>query len=273
VKNGKTSEIKTLGQRVAVYRVKRLGIGGFVLIALPGILGVLAPLLYGNYRYNFGLSGHGLAAAQAWSRPWYTLTWVALLAFAYLVIARFLSSRRYVVVFTRGIELRLNPLRSRKYRWNQIAGISAYLERRQFLWRKGKARLKVKLFRITGHPIQLPGDLENMPEFAARVKQLLYSHLSPSLELAYENGECVCFGPLTISSKGIRSGNTRRVQKSSAKHAFIPWEAVNQISLSEGYFIVEYKGSTYATKPARYPVSKIPNLEILFHIVQQGVST
>jgi hypothetical protein len=263
--------VTEIGPQIATYRYKR---GVFFSLLLPGLLGVLAPLAYGIWRMDYAYAKHGPIAAASWSRPWFQLATLALVVFGILALYRLLLARRFVSVHKMGVRLRLNPFQTRQMRWEQIAGISNTILQDHFLGVRLRTRQKALLFPGTGNALTLREDLENLPELISRLKASLYPRLLPGLKTSFEAGKWLYFGPIAINKQGMRikRNRTRNWQPESNQpagnsQAIFTWNRIEHLTVHSGELVVELRDQS----PKRIQVSRIPNLELLLQIIQQGV--
>ncbi len=262
-----------LGALVAVYRRPPFRQWGLL---IPGFLCVLAPAGYGLWRADYAYTHFGPVAAGQWSRPWFLLATVALAAFILLVIARTLAARRLVAVFQEGLLVKPGPFRSRKLRWEHIAGIASESTQEHFLNLPMKTRQRALLYPTLGKPVRIRDDLEKLPELVSRVKASLYPRLLPRLNESFRAGQWLYFGPLAVQKQSLHIGSRRprtprrpQPSESASPKGSIPWSRVERLTVRSGRLMVELHDHA----PYRIPVAKIPNLELLLQIIQQEVST
>ncbi len=260
-----------IGPLIATYRGRR---GVFFSLLLPGLLGVLAPLVYGIWLLDYANAKHGPVAAASWSRPWFLLATFALIVFAILAIYRLLLARRFVSVYRMGVRFRLNPLLTQQLRWDQIAGISNTVIQDHFFGIRLRTRQHAVLFPGTGNPLTLGEDFEKLPELVSRLKASLYPRLLSGLKTDFEAGKWLYFGPISINKKGMRIRRNRsqnwqqyQDQPAAKKQILLTWNRIEHLTVHSGELVVELRDQS----PKRIPVSRIPNLELLLQIIQQRV--
>lgn len=237
-------------------------------LALPGTLGVLAPLGYGLQRSDYAYAQYGPVAADFWGRPWFALAALAAIIFALLLLYRLLLRRTYVAIHQEGLHLHLRPFHNRSIRFNQIAGIATAILQDRFLGLALHTAYQAVLYPNVGRPIRLNESLAELPELSACIKERLYAQLKPRLHANLAAGQWLYFGPLSIQAQGIRL--PRRWPRRSGPT--IPWKALERITVQSGYLMVELNHHARSGRLKPIPVSHIPNLEILLDLLQQGVT-
>src|SRR5690606_27836264 len=105
---------KDLGPLVAVYRGRPIAGRGLVSLLAPGLAGVLAPLGYGLWIVREAYPQYGPAAAEQWSRPWFLLASIAVLAFFLLFLYRLHLARQFAAIHENGLHWRTGLVGGRK---------------------------------------------------------------------------------------------------------------------------------------------------------------
>lgn len=274
---------KSLGPLLAAYRAPPIKQRHLAVFALLGLLFVLAPLSFGLYRGYYGLTHYGPVAAVTWSRNWLLGSLVAFILLMLLGLHRLVASRRRIAVHAHGLELagfrrplfELLPFTTPyTLMWSQIEGIAAQAFQDHFRGRPKPVRYRAVLFPRAGKPIRLHGiDLQpdhpdsagELSELISRLKASLYPRLLPKLRAAFSAGEWLSFGPLAIQRQNIRFAR--------AKNQPLAWNQVKSITVKSGCLVVELHKDSLASPRHQYPVSQIPNLELLLQIIDQGVKS
>ena len=263
-----------LGPLVARYTGRLVSGIDLLSLFLLAILGVLAPLGYGLWRANYAFTHFGPVAARFWARPWYALTLVGLAAFLLLSVYRLYVAHRFVAVHKNGLHLHLVPFRDKQLSWYEIAGVSFAVVQERFLGLTLRSRDCAAIFPNLGKPIRLDGLVVGLPEFVARLKASLYPRLLPNLSANFAAQQWLYFGPLAINCRTLRLPGKQ-----------LAWDQVRRLDVQAGYLVVELAGPDIPMQTLqnshmhqapvnshRLPVSKIPNLELLLQIIQQGVN-
>jgi hypothetical protein len=243
-----------LGPQLALYRQRPLQARDLFSLFIPGGFLVLGPLAYGAYKASFAYTNFGPAAAEAWARPWYILSMIALFFLVLIALLWLRESQNFIAVYQNGLRLALPHHRS--LRWEQIAGIGANIEQEHFLGFPLRTRSYAIIYPDTGKPI-LISSFKQLPELVALLKAQLYPRLLPNLQEQFNSGQWLHFGPVSVQSVFCRI-RTRQIS----------WRAVRQVAVRAGDLVVELENDS----TIRLPASKIPNLEILLQIIQTGLN-
>lgn len=233
-------------------------------LLLPGALAVLAPLAYGWWRGSYAYARFGLVAADRWSRPWYLLAAFALGVFLFLVLYRLRLLRRFVAVHQNGIRFRMGTIRVRQLLWNEISGITMDVTQERLFGLTVRTIQRAVLLPNLGKPVRLDSSVQDLDELLSRIKAGLYPRLLRSLRDSYQAGQWLYFGPVAVQQQGLRFGHSAsgRLQQP------IPWAQVSRVSVQSGRLVVEFNGLA----SRRFPISQIPNLELLLQMMQQGAN-
>ena len=275
-----------LGPLVSFYRGRPLEWRDLLLLILPGTLAVLAPLLYGVWRADYAYTHYGPAAADAWSRPWYLAAAILLAIFALVAYLRIRRAHRFVAVHKNGLRLNVPSGRPRLLHraytlpWEDITGIASATIQDHLLNLPLRTHHQVTLYAAAGKPIRLGDALEHLPELASHIKASLYPRLLPGLQVALQGGQWLYFGPVAIHREALQLGpahspvlprppaQSRTRPLGARRRSNIPWSQIERLSVQSGYLLVEFKNRS----SRRFPISSIPNFELLLQLVQQGVN-
>jgi hypothetical protein len=263
-----------LGACLAVHRAPRFRLRHAAGLILPAAVLVAVPMVIAGQRFSAGWSGFGPAAAAAWSQPWLLLAAAGGLLWLGLAVRLVLLGRARVEVYERGLRLYRcgEPLAwalpwARQVLWSDLAGVSSALiqegrgqARRSRLILYPKQGQALHLHGRSENPLQ-PGEVAELFGLAVRLKDNLYPRLLPGLEQAFDQGQALAFGPLTVHPDYLKPGRFARR---------LPWKQVQQVGVQKGHLVVEFHPE--GQKPGRLavPVFKIPNLELLLSILAQG---
>jgi hypothetical protein len=234
---------------------------------LGGFAAGTAALSHGVYLAFVTYERFGPVPALSISVPWIFLGKLTLLAWISIGIIRWASTQPGVRLYANG--LFLEGRRKQSLTWDQIDGIAHGVTGRDRI-RPGDMRYFASLFPNTGRPVHLHGTgdgkrgMPYLPELVSRIKANLYPGLQVELARMFREGLPLRFGPLNIDQQGIRLRRRRPIPGMLS----VPWDHVERITVESGYFLVK---SSNRHIPYRVPVSKIPNLEILLKIIDQGV--
>ena len=263
-----------LGPLVYLYHGRQIGRGDMLSLFLPFTVAILAPLVYGLWRAYSTALHYGPLAASVWSRPWFILSGLAFALFLLVMVYRLYRAHHFVAVYKGGLRFNIPVGRGlgfpRPYRltWGEIAGIATDATREHFPGLPTRQRLGAVIYPNIGKPVRLDDNLQNLPELISRIKASLYPRLLPSLRASFEAGQWLYFGEVAIQRQGLRTGRA----PSATRPSTIPWSHVQSISIQSGYLMVEFKEYSALPSVQQILVSRIPNLELLVQLVQQGVT-
>jgi hypothetical protein len=257
-----TTPQKTLGTLVARYGPRKRRWREAWIWPLPGFILSFALIITGLDWYYYGYTQYGPVAAQSWSQSW--LAWGFLIGIFTLLLTiwQIFRTRVMVNLYRYGIETKLPQHPIQALRWEEISGIAV-------------ATIQDRMWGITLHihhritiqlnqhkPISLDDRIENLLELATRLKANLYPRLLPGLRARFKAGQALSFGPISIHANYI-----------DIREKHIPWELVSRITVVSGHLIVDtHNQKSDHPKNIRVPIHLIPNLELLFQVLQRGLS-
>jgi hypothetical protein len=245
-----------LGPLLAHYYSRKLTARDVLLLFTPGIAACLAPLGYGLWRAEYAYTRYGPVAAEYWSRPWYYLAIAAAVIFMILGFFRLRLSLISVKVYQKGISVRTGFRRARDFGWEDFHGLTSSTTQEHFFGFPVRSTHQARLILKSGKTIELPRSLRNFPELISRIKVNLYPRLLPQLHSEFQSGAWLSFGPVAIQQQGLRWDG----QSAS-------WQQVKRIDVREGKLVIEF--TDHANKII--PVSRIPNLELVLQLIDQGI--
>lgn len=246
-----------LGPVLHIYRDRPLRWFDLFVIFIPASLATMAPFLYGLKRDIYARTYYGPVAAQIWSWPWYATATAALIPLLMLAIRRIWQAHRWVALHKNGVNIQWTGGNSYTLRWNQILGLSCTMSETMLFGRSNRIRHNLTLYCIDGHQIQIDDRIKDLPDLSDRIKAKIYPHLLPKMRASYQKGETLFFGPIQIHKQAIH-----------VREQDIPWKQVSRLNIDSGKLIIE----TSSRFPIRISTGKIPNVELLIQILQEGVS-
>ena len=264
-----------LGHLVSVYQPQPLDPVIQWTWLLGGALVSMGLLGYGAYLAFSSYVRFGPVPAIAWSGPWFTVGGIAFLF--WLAGSLYGYSKKQPVVWLYALGLCIEKRNPLILTWEQIDGIASGSVL-QAGWPRGirVVRYSASLFLAKGSPVHLYGSsdgragIPNLPELVRRIKANLYPCLQSELARMFRSGLPLYFGPIAIDQAGLKL----HPQVSLPGTRSVPWGNVKQISVQSGFFLVELThppGRHKTRKAYRIAVAKIPNLELLLKIIDQGV--
>lgn len=252
----KTRLESRFGPPLACYRSRRLAGRDFLLFVIPGIAACLAPLGYGLWRAQIAYAHYGPVAAAHWSRPWYNLSILATVIFLALGLYRLRLSLIAVDVYRKGISIRTGFGGARSFIWNDFHGLISSSIQEHFFGYPVRDSYRARLILATGHSIELPGSLQHLPELISRIKAKLYPRILPRLQAEFKSGAWLNFGPLAIQSQALRLEGKE-----------LPWHQVKHVDIRAGKLVIEFNDHSNRN----ISISRIPNLELVLQLIEQGI--
>jgi len=265
----------TLGHLLSVYRPRPLNqiilwiwfVGGVIISS--GMLG------YGGYLAISKSAVFGPVPAVYWSSPWFAAGGIILLLCLVGILLGSSKKQPSVRLYVQG--LCIEKRKKLVLTWDQIDGIASGAYSQSDLLRMTRTLCyKASIFPVKGRPVHLRSSsdgmkgIANLQELVKRVKEYLYPTMQSELTRMFRSGLPLFFGPVEISQEGIK---LRRHIPLTGMYS-VPWRNVKRITVLSGYFLVELEHQTTRARglPAyRQPVTRIPNLELLLKIIDQGV--
>jgi hypothetical protein len=268
---------------ITVYQTHRLRFSHLGGLLLCGIVIVIIPLAVGVFRFYNGYTQYGPAAGYAWGTPWLAFAILAFLAWLVVLIRKLQSPSYKIQVNKNGLQFKgyqaaRKVLAPGNYlTWDMLTGISV-----ETIGKKiknddpgnGIVTLQVALLLSGGKKINLfetgdrPGSLKDLPELVSRIKANLYPRLTQKYNSAFSAGQVLTFGPIKVQKQGMQFQIHRREKFSTP----LPWDQVRYITINSGYLVVELTNlPDHVHCQRRFPVSQIPNLELLLQIIKENV--
>jgi len=247
---------KPFGPPTAIYRDRPLRWRDFLLIFLPGSLAVLAPFLYGLKRYLYARANYGPVAATTWSSPWFGLAAIALIPLILLALQRVRRSHRIATLHKEGIMIRWTGGQFHNMRWEDIEALISDTVENKFLGIPLKTRQRLTILSHSGEKVHIDDRIPNLSELTERIKAKIYPRLLPYLRAALQKGDLLYFGPVILQKQAIK-----------LREQGIPWDQVARLSVVSGKLVVESKSN----RKLRVAVGKIPNVDLLIQLLQEGV--
>jgi hypothetical protein len=254
--NPKFTSKQRLGKVTAIYRDRGLTWRDFILTFLPAIVAVMTPIIYGTVREQYAENHFGPAAANTWSWSWYTLSAFALIPLLWLAVLRVRSAHRVIKVFTNAIYIQSTGGKRYLLGWNNISGLVDVKIQYTFIGIPLRRKHCAIIYHRKGKPIQLDYQIRDLDELCARIKAKIYPKLLPEYRSILKSGENLEFGQFTINR------NTLAMQGKE-----FSWNRISQISPQTGFLVVEIENQNQI----KYPMEKIPNIELLIQLIQEGV--
>jgi hypothetical protein len=263
-----------LGPLVSIYATPSIKRGQITALALAGVLPSAGLLAYGIDRFYFGYTHFGPAAGIAWSKLWLLSVPLPFGLMVLILIRLLWLSGRRILLYKNGIELRgFRPFETQSLGWDDIQGITTGMDRLKHT-DQHYTRLHAVLHLNSGRKINLhgsepnrgkPGDIWELPDLVQRLKGNLSSCLVPRIRSDFRAGRWVSFGAVSIHRHGLR------IQNGVSRQLTFSWNRIKRVAIQTGCLVVESEKDGALPHDIRVPISRIQNLELLLHMVEQEI--
>jgi hypothetical protein len=243
------------GSLIAVYHDRQFYRADILILFLPGVLAILAPLFYGIYLAGRIYSHLGPTPVLPNTLPWFCLAATGWIIFGSLVVYRYTLSKKYIALYQTGLVI--NSRVKHFYPWSQIKAIQSGTKKIYFLYFELKESFQCALILKKGKIIKISKSINNLPDLINNIKNIFYPIILPTLHDAFLKDKWLNFGSLKIQKRNLEFQSLK-----------VPWNLVNQITISSGTLVIELSNH----KTIQIPVCGIPNLELLLQIINSGVT-
>ncbi len=140
----------------------------------------------------------------------------------------------------------------RVFPWTEITSITS-----DVTVEKGGSMPIYKVSQKSGETVVLNMRISEVNKVIGTVKQHVHAVLLPPMQTAYDGGETLTFGAVTVNREEIASAGRR-----------IAWSAVNSVLIERGVLVIKPK----AGEGLEVRVSRIPNVEQLAALIGVDLS-
>jgi hypothetical protein len=161
-----------------------------------------------------------------------------------------------VKIYKNGIVIQGMGLKTHRFTWGEISGISCQESKHHFWGMLLKDKIQPVLHPSTGKPVILYSRLPNLRELCARIKAKIYPRMLLKMRTAMRSGSTVYFGPIFFNNQSIH------IRKKGYR-----WNQVTAIDVQNGILRITLKEQP----DRRIPIAKIPNIELFIQLVQEGL--
>ena len=262
-----------LGELVASYHGQHFRWRDFFLLVIPGFVGTLGLIGYGLWRMQNQAMQVGYLQAFNQNQVWFILGYLLFLFFFSMTMVRIGDDLRFVSIYRNGLRWRLGGIRIHTADWDEMKGIATSSFRDYFINVPMREHYHAMLYPAHGKPFAIYENLHDLPELVSRIKASLYPHLLPQYQADLGTGKQLAFGALGIQPGGLQihtklvGGDFAPGLKSKSAPAVIPWSNIEQVTIQSGFLVVQ--SSDYGLQ--RIPISQIPNYELFFKLIEQGL--
>ena len=246
-----------LGQQLSVFHGQPLRWRELVFGFIPGSLLSIALLLVGFWRSYYGFTRYGPAAAINWSRPCFLTSLFITLVILILAIQRIDRSHRKVAVHENGLVIFISLLKRKTFYWTEISAVTVQSERLSLFLIPFSTNIRVVIYPYHGRPVRLGKSISDLAGLISRIKNRLYPLLMSNFIQDLNRGRWIHFGELSIHKSGLRI-RSRQFNLTE----------VRAVKVLAGNLVVELSND----RQQSVPVSQIPNLELLFQLINQWIN-
>jgi hypothetical protein len=224
-----------------------------LLVFFPATLAVFAPLGYGIYRASYAYTQFGPSAAEAWSRSWLSLAAFATLILLLLALYRLFSAHRFLAIHEHGLHIHASPFRDYKILWSQISGVSTAAVQNRFLGLSLGVVQRSRIYLNVGKSIDIDRRFGDIAALTDQIETYLQPLLQSQIHKSFSQGKWIYFGDVAVHQEGLQ-----------VNKRLIPWSRISHLYVDDGFLVVK----SVQFEPTYIPVSKIPNLVLLFKLVE-----
>ena len=229
-------------------------------LAEYGMVAQRTALLAGPLVAAIGLCAAGFALTSGVREEMLVFTIIGLVLAAvggYLLFSTLRARDLRAWLFTDGLAYRERG-QMRVIRWDEIGWVWQRITRRYVNGVPVGTDYRYTLQRLDGEKFTLNPRLAKIGELGNHLQQELFRRLFPQAVEAYNSGQELSFGKLSLSRAGISNGKET-----------LPWEQVKGVKLENGQIVVSKQGKWLAWGGT--PAHEVPNLFILLEIIHQVV--
>lgn len=230
-----------------MYQGRGVSGADFCLWVIPGLLIPAGLILAGLSLTVDGSAPNGLSTA---GRPWLCTGLVLLIPFAVIAYRRFQAIHTEIAVHQNGLHLVGIAGKSIRLGWDEIEAVYIRGTRRQFFGRPISDRYALTLVTGEGRSFHIPDRIADLDKLAETIRLRIEARLRSGIMAKIDRGEAVDFGPVAITTAGLRTGRRNWT-----------WDDVDAIRIANGSLMIESGGSRVAI-----PASEIPNTTLLLDL-------
>jgi hypothetical protein len=263
-----------LGELVASYHGQRFRWRDIYLLVIPGVIASIGLVGYGLWQIQKQASQVGTIQALNINQTWFILAYLIFMFFFAMTLVRIGDDLRFVSIHSHGLRWRLDGFHVRSMTWSDIEGIATSSFRDYFIKLPLREHYHAMFYPAHGKPVGLYDDLINLPELVTHLKAILYPSLLSRHKAALDSGDKLTFGSLILEKSGLHVLSKKLVTEFSPQMLtqsslyFIPWSEVEQVTIQSGFLVV--KSSSHGL--LQIPISHIPNYELLYKLIEQGLN-
>ncbi len=240
--------------RLQTYQIRNAILIRYLSLSLFGLMGMVVIFVIGLWRWRYVMTHFGPAVLWRWLHPY---LWAA------LGLGLVGGMGLYLLLHTSRQEIQLSPMgitwrkgsKLKISRWDEIENIfitSIHYGILDFIW---ASRTEVSLQIQKGKLLKISQAFENIEMLVDTMKHYVYPLMFEKFRKAYNRGEPVQFGPITLTTKGVLNGRKA-----------LRWQDIDKIQFHKGrlelYPIEETRENKFS-----FPAHKIPNIDLCVQIL------
>lgn len=246
----------SMNRPVKVFKGYPLRWRDLFFLFVPSAALIFTSVGYGIWRGYYGYSKFGPTAAYAWSWPWLTLAAFCTLLLLLYALKRINIAHKFILLREKSLQIHLSPFKDMTFTWPQISGIAFEIKQSQFLGFTFRSKKTAKIYHHLGHPIKFGDELQGLIILIQEIKRRLYPRVWSAIQNDLKKGLWINFGEISLHRESLEIQKVR-----------YPWERVKRVSVKSGSVVVELTDNHRLS----LATSRIPNIEILFQLIERGI--
>lgn len=253
------SKISGMGVPEKIYPVRKFSRYGSVILAVIGLGGAAAVFTYSLIYALDQIQKNGPAVLE-------TILFAPLFFFIMLTLVGLISLSIAISNWKKAAVLYKNGFAYsdrkglKSFYWDEIKSIRSEVVKRYTNGIYTGTTHRYLIENYHGVRISLDDSLMRVEELASRIRRHTFPILYQRYSQAYNSGEPVIFGPVTIS----RSGGISHGKKS------YPWDQIAAVTVERGSVQIAKKGGGWFSGTTLLAAS-IPNLEVMLAIIDRVI--
>lgn len=211
----------------------------------------------GLWRWSLAYTHYGPAVVWRWSLPWFLAALGLSPAFFLGVYSLWRSRGQTVALYPSGLIVR-RARRKIELPWQEIQSLNLHNAWQNLpLVRSGRPRLLV-IRTHDGQQLRLTSELEHFDRLVESIKAKVYPRMHRSLAAAFNQGNALSFGPLTLAPSGLKWRNSTT-----------PWGQVAAATLDNGKIVIRDREG----KRVRLAAASVPNADLCLQMIESVIQS
>jgi hypothetical protein len=174
----------------------------------------------------------------------------------YLLLYGVIYKSWCVYVYERGFVYKKGSKAAQPFRWDQVEAAWYSVTRRYYNGVYTGTTHYYRVRRSDGYEIVLNDRFTKVGELGELVHNRVTAVKLPQVIAAYNTGQTITFGPLSLNTQGIWNSNGK----------LLPWPEIKDVSIQQGYVAVSKAGKWL--RWSSQPVRTIPNVFLFIALVR-----